>query len=267
MNDALFAQPDVQPAIALFRKWESVLDAWDGQVCAFGRFGWALQWQDSTDRDVIGLGQQWGDYNSLNTHFYLARDGRFRLGQMWGWKRRDRITKYTFLRYGHLTGRYQWLAQPEPTEWNTLTDWNARRHYVSEDLLGCRLWAQTPRWVELKQRAGQWQIKPAVQGWPGRSEYVLDEEVVKEWEHYEKLIERRYLNFENRAREDWGTERWGLSDRVPMVKAGKEPLAGAEAVDRLLALIQPEQPAKTTRLTRPKEAQHGEDNLAPTHQL
>jgi len=275
MNDALFEQPDAQPAIALFRQWEAVLNAWGNEVCAFGRFAWGVEWQhqDSSPSpdDCIGLGQQWGD-RGLSTHFTLTRGGRFMFNTMWGYTRRSRITEYVpFLQWSHLHGRYQWLIADKPMEYigyRGLQDWNDRRHYVSEDLLGCRTYSQTNRWVELKARAGSWTIQPALdQGWPGRSERVVDETILEDWVRYEKLIERRYLRYENQARTAGSAEPWGMSERIPIVKAGSKPLGTTQAIDRLLALIQAEQPAKTTRLKRPEEAQHGADSLAPTNQL
>jgi len=262
----LFAE-EPHPAIALYRFWRQVLDFTERKVIAFGAPGWGLTIGASDDHIHYG---RFGGY-SVDCHFTLAPDGRFRWGTMYGVVRRREIAlAVPFLAWGFTHARYQWFVdfdrvRKERGWWNggyNLTDFQEPRHYVSEDLLGCRVWRQTARWCTLERFPGEWRIMPATAG-PWRSTSDRDE-ACEDWDRYELVIGRRYQKSENHFRIANGLDP-KLSARTPTLRAGGKVLSTDQSVDRLLALLETEQPAKNHPLKRPKEAAHGIDNLVPTN--
>lgn len=257
-----------RPAVALYKFWDTVLTHTGQDRLEFGQRGWSLIRETG---DSIGFGQ-------YRSHFVVDAKGRFHLDKMHGTYRRNVIAQHVpFLGWSYTHSRYQWLVDfNAPTNlyhWRTtnLADWQNPHHYVSEDLLGCRTYYQTNRWCVLKKVDGEFRIQLAHdQTAPDRhGEYNerLQAELPaarKQWCRYEQIVEQRYA----RARRNHlGEAANEMSVRTPTMLIGNQPLPTDVAVERLLALLEVDQPAKTTPLKRPKEARDGSNNMAPAHTL
>lgn len=254
------------PGVALYRFWNTVLTAYGNDTVAFGEKGWGLK----RDGRNIGYGQfyKWGVY----PYFTIAPDGRFQFGGMHGEYRRSAIAKATFLDWTWTHSRYQWLVNfdlaTKGQRWwdrrKDITDYEKPLHYLSEDVMGCRTWGQTRRWLILEQGAYGWKIGPArnQEAAPGKRTSKAAYDLLRaSWDHYEHVVDLRYRRLRNVAE-----GRSTVSVAPPTVRDGKQVLNEGQAVQRLLAFLEESQPAKTTAFKRPKEAPNG-NNLAPAHQL
>ena len=269
-DNALFGRDAPEdPALALFKQWDQILSGWGQDTMAYGRTGWGLQ-RLGDDNSVIGFGQMALATCRTNVYSYwkLRPDGRFKWsGGMWGWDRRSIIAEAVpFLDWSHIHGRYQWFpvwtSREVQSRWQHLRRWQSPVRYVSEDLLGCRVYRGNTPWCRLAWIDNDWKIVPA----RDTDDFIQPEPyqvLVDRWNAYEALVKKRYRKLENFDRIRRGLQPI-VSERAPTVRSQGQTLTTDQSIERLVALLKIDHAAK---ITRPKEATCGTDNVAPAHQL
>jgi len=262
---------DENPAVSLYKYWRMILDGVSQNQVSFGPHGWHLR-VDSHDRrgrPVI----------SLDYHFTLTATGRFRLGGMWGYQRRNILAQWTFLGWGHFRG-YQWTTDIGDGSGyygqHSFENPNTPEFYTTEELMRATGWYGNVNqpWLALERRPDGldnshdmgWRIVPAInQAKPdereNRESRVRSEEYRQSFAQYDKLIERRYRQLAGL------TPKRSVRPATVQVRHGGKTLNEGEAVEALVAMLDVRTPARTTPYTRPKEAPDGTDSLAATQQL
>lgn len=280
--DGLFPKIEPHPARALYALWKRVLEIQNRREIPWTRQGYGIALNNSDDDGAIIFGPQWLNGGTAD-RFTLLPDGRFQMRHYWGCEQRKMVAQgIPFLAWGHTAGSYCWTVAFDEASKNgwgmtRLDDWQNPRHYVAEPMMGVRHWSTPDVWLELRQIEGEWRILPSDQQdyhrWTSWTPDVVREQLLKVWERQERLIAKRYNRREYLWRKyhqpDEEMPEHLLPKRrrkaVPSLREGGKTLTGHEATHRLAALLEVSQPAKTTPLKRPKEAQHGNHLDTPHH--
>lgn len=238
------------PAVALYRHWDRILAFSDLNSISYGHPGWYL-WRMQSD--VIAFGQ----YGCA--HFAVSRNGHFMLGRMWGYHRRTLVARHVgFLDWGsHWSATWaDALTQSDGRSWWVTGTTGGR---VPESLLchNRHYYGPTPAWCRLVTEetadGPQWRIVPS--RFRGTKEGYAA--AVRRWAHHQSVIEKR------RRRRACNEPKKKPSVRIPTVRTGGQELPTVQAVQRLAALMETEQPAKSTPLRRRLKEAHDGNNLDP----
>lgn len=249
----------VNPALQWYRHWAHLLRVTGFPSLTIPGTNWQVQWERGERRKVIGLATAYNGWS----HLKVAHDGRFCLRDLsGGWgsgsMRRSMVERYSFLGYTGGYSRYQWYVhlpgdKPVSIQWHYYGEKApyVRRPYVAESLISS--W-RSGTWQELVREGDFWAIRPSRKQDMGvKLDDIAWKSLLGMHERYRVLVDKRYDREDRKALGLVSAPRVSVRELRVHTKGGT--LTEEQAVQQLVVLLDVSMPAKSTPLTRPKEAQ------------